>query len=54
MVENKIQVKTPSVTVQVDPQRAELIQTRVIDGVKYILIRADEEVTVNGVHIHIS
>ena len=54
VVENKIQVKTPAVTVQVDPQRAELIQTRVIDGVKYILIRADEEVTVNGVHIHIS
>ena len=33
---------------------ADLIETRVIGGVKYILICADEEVEVNGVSIHIS
>ncbi len=40
--------------VQVNPQRSDLIETRVIDGLKYILIRADEGVEVNGVNISIS
>jgi len=31
-----------------------LIETRIIGGVKYILICADENVEVNGVNIHIA
>ena len=46
-------VVTPSVTIQVDPAHSDLIETRIIDGVKYVLIRADEEITVNGVLISI-
>ncbi len=46
-------LKTPDVSIQVDPARSDLVQTRVIGGVKYILICADEEVEVNGVSIHI-
>lgn len=49
----KLEVKTPNVIIKVAPDRSDLIETRVIDGVKYILIHADEEVTVNGVSIHI-
>ena len=49
----RFEVKTPDVTVQVNPQRSDLIETRVIDGVKYILIRAEEGVEVNGVNISI-
>ncbi|MCD8144567.1 MAG: DUF4317 domain-containing protein [Oscillospiraceae bacterium] len=49
-----MEVATPDVTIQVNPQRSELVQTRIIDGVKYILIRAEEGVSVNGVNIHIS
>jgi hypothetical protein len=30
-----------------------LIETRIIGGVKYILISAEEDVEVNGVSIHI-
>jgi hypothetical protein len=37
----------------VEPDRLDLVQTRVIDGVKYIMICADEDVEVNGVNIHI-
>ena len=50
----KFEVRTPDVVVQVNPQRSDLIETRVIDGLKYILIRADEGVEVNGVNISIS
>ena len=39
--------------IKVDPTRSDLIETRVIGGVKYILICADEEVEVNGVNITI-
>lgn len=54
IVERKLEVRMPDVMVQVNPQRPDLVQTRVIDGVKYILIRADENVQVNGVSIYIS
>ena len=33
--------------------RSDLIETRIIGGVKYILVCADENVEVNGVNIHI-
>ena len=50
---NIIEIKTPDVSIKVAPDRADLIETRVIGGVKYILICADENVEVNGVRIHI-
>ena len=50
----KFEIKTPDVSIKVAPDRADLIETRVIGGVKYILICADENVEVNGVSIHIN
>lgn len=47
------QVKTPQTVIQVDPTNAETVRTRVLGGVKYILIPADEAVEVNGVSIRI-
>ena len=47
------ELKTPDVVIKVAPDRSDLIETRVIGGVKYILIPADETVEVNGVNIHI-
>ena len=49
----RFEVKTPDVSIQVDPTRSDLIETRTIGGVKYIMICADENVEVNGVSIHI-
>ena len=49
----KFEVTTPDVTIKVNPERSDLIETRVIDGEKYILIRAEEGVEVNGVQISI-
>ena len=47
-------VKTPDVVIKVNPKRTDLIKTRIIDGEKYILISAEEDVEVNGVNITIS
>ena len=51
--EKKFEIKTPDVAIKVAPDRLDLIETRVIGGVKYILINAQEDVEVNGVSIHI-
>lgn len=50
----KFEIHTPDVSIKVDPTRSDLIETRIIGGVKYILICADEDVEVNGVSIHIA
>lgn len=49
----KLQLKTPDVVIQVNPDRSDLLQTRVLGGVKYILVCADDGVEVNGVNIQI-
>ena len=46
-------INTPDVSIKVNPERSDLIETRIIGGVKYILICADENVEVNGENIHI-
>ena len=47
----QFEVRTPSVVVKVNSDRSDLVETRVIDGHPYILIRADEGVEVNGVNV---
>jgi hypothetical protein len=49
----QITVKTPEVTVKVSAECADMVETRIIDGTKYLLIRADGGVEVNGVEIKI-
>ena len=54
IIDNKhFEVKTPDVVIKVDPTRSDLIETRIIGGIKYIMICADEDVEVNGVSINI-
>ena len=48
----RFEINTPDIAIKVDPTRTDLVETRVIGGVKYILINADENVEVNGVSIH--
>lgn len=50
----KFELKTPDVLIKVNPARADLVETRVIDGVRYVLVRADQGVEVNGVDVHIA
>ena len=53
LVTKQLEVQTADVSIKVNGERGDLIRTRVIDGVKYILIRADDSVEVNGVRIAI-
>ncbi len=54
LVETKrLELMGADISIKINPERSELVETRVIDGVKYILIRADEEIEVNGVPINI-
>lgn len=50
----QIEIKTNDVTIRVDAARSDLVETRVIDGSRYILVRAEDEVLMDGVPIHIS
>lgn len=50
----KIEVKTADVTIKVSPDRGDLIETRILNGVKYILVRVEEGVEVNGVPVQIT
>lgn len=47
----RFEIKTPDATVSIEPERSYLVETRVIDGKKYLLIPADEGVEVNGLPI---
>lgn len=52
LVDQKMTVlRTPNVTIKVEADFGHLVETRTIDGKKYILIRADEGVEVNGVAV---
>ena len=47
----KFEVKTEQATISVDPSCSYMVETRVIDGVKYLLIPAGEGVAVNGLPV---
>ena len=53
METKRLEIIAPGITIHVAPEESDRVQTRVIDGVKYILIRADGDVQVNGVDIRI-
>ncbi|MBE6622079.1 MAG: DUF4317 domain-containing protein [Ruminococcaceae bacterium] len=50
----QFEVKTPSVSIRLTAETSDLVETRVIDGQKYILVRAEGVVEVNGVEISIT
>lgn len=50
----KFEVSTPEIKISVSPENSYLIETRVLDGRKYLLIPADEGVEVNGIQVTIS
>jgi len=49
----QLEIKTPDVTIRVNPERTDLVKTEMINGKRFILIRAEEGVEVNGVPIAI-
>lgn len=49
----KFEITTPEVKISVAPENSYLIEARVIDGRKYLLIPADDGVEVNGISVNI-
>ena len=47
----QLEMRTPEVSIRVKPECGNLVETRVIDGAKYIVIRVHEGVEVNGVSV---
>lgn len=47
----KFEIKTPDVVIQVSPERSDLVQERMIDGRKCLVIAVEEGVEVNGITI---
>lgn len=47
------EVKTPDVTIKVNPERSDLVETREIDGKKYLIIEITDQVEVNGIEVKI-
>ena len=45
------EVRTPDVKVQVNPERTDLVETKIIDGVPYLMIEINDLVEVNGIQI---
>ncbi len=49
----KLSIETSEITIKVDPDKSGLVETRRLNGIPYVLIRADGPVTVNGIRVHI-
>ena len=49
----KFQITTPEVKIAVAPEYSHMIEARIIDGRRYILIPADESVEINGIGVNI-
>ena len=47
----RTEIKTPDVVIHVDPDRAALIETQIIDGRKCIVIPMEGDVEINGIHV---
>lgn len=47
----KFQIETPDIVIKVNPERADLIETRVIDGRQCLVIAVDDHIEVNGVNV---
>ena len=47
----KFEIKTPDITIQVNPECADLVETRIIDGRKCLVIAVDDRVEINGISV---
>ena len=50
----KFELVTPQVKISVDPQFSYMVESKIINGRKYVMIPADEGVEVNGVAVKIT
>ena len=48
----KIDIRTPDIVIKVNPERTDLIETRLIDGKECLVIAVDDRVEINGMNVH--
>jgi hypothetical protein len=53
VAEKKFEIETPEVKIKIDPEHRDLVSTQVINNVKYVMIRVDGAVELNGININI-
>ena len=46
------QLKLPEITIKSTPEASDYIKAETIDGTKYIMIRAEGDIEVNGIKIN--
>lgn len=49
--QRKFSIQTPDVVVTINPERADLVETRLIDGKQCLIITVDDHIEVNGVNV---
>ena len=47
----KFEIKTPDIVISVNPDRTDLVETRIIDGQQCLVIRMNDHVEINGIAI---
>ena len=47
----KFSIETPDVVIKVSPERSDLVEQKIIDGIPYIVIPMTDQIEVNGVRI---
>lgn len=47
----KFSIQTPDVVITVNPERADLVETRLVDGRQCLLITVDDHIEVNGINV---
>lgn len=47
----KFNIETPDITIKVNPDRTDLIETRIIDGKQCLVITVNDHIEVNGVNV---
>ena len=49
----RFEIKAPDITIKIDPEHRDLVSCEVRDNVKYVMIRVEGEVELNGVKINL-
>ena len=47
----KFNIETPDVIIKVNPERSDLVETRIIDGRQCLVIAVDDHIEVNGINV---
>lgn len=53
VADKKFEIETSEVKIKIDPEHRDLVSTQVINNVKYVMIRVDGAIELNGININI-